>query len=449
MIFFVRTALSLKHKALMSNLPLISKPGKYSSKRPKTAKQVLTNALIFVLIGAALPPISANAAQEDLIVSVADPGIQSYEDSGLVNDALVLVETFENTQYGNWECSEWITDEYENTYCNTGATVNENTLYSTDTQLFESPVGVFTRNNWSGDVMWADRWGGAGGTGQYASAGDILLTISDASDYRYLGFWWSAGSEGNDVVLLDDDDQELARFSVNDPNSDEDLLGVTADDGYTHNPNTNVWGWETGEKYAFVHLRYPPGFRKVRFVSNGNGFEFDNVTISTEVPDFAVTETTTETFNSYTLSTPAVLLADPRTGEFGFPGVSLGAGAGETEAMLCISEVADQNGAALQGNAVFQFSDSGTTLTVAGESNLRTFSGSREDIVALSPGLVLTPSNVNSTFGIVGSRYIRVTATPQIDAGTAGCTGNAVDSEIVEIRFVNMLHRHSMQIQID
>jgi hypothetical protein len=297
--------------------------------------------------------------------------------------------------------------------------------------------------------MLADRWGGAGGTGQYASAGDILLTISDASDYRYLGFWWSAGSEGNDVVLLDDDDQELARFSVNDPNSDEDLLGVTADDGYTHNPNTNVWGWETWEKYAFVHLRYPPGFRKVRFESDGNGFEFDNVTISTEVPDFAVTETTTETFNSYTLSTPAVLLADPRTGEFGFPGVSLGAGAGETEAMLCISEVADQNGAALQGNAVFQFSDSGTTLTVAGENNLRTFSGSREDIVALSPGLVLTPSNVNSTFGIVGSRYIRVTATPQINAGTAGCTGNAVDFEIVEIRFVNMLHRHSMQIQID
>ena len=449
MIFFVRTALSLKHKALMSNLPLISKPGKYSSKRPKTAKQVLTNALIFVLIGAALPPISANAAQEDLIVSVADPGIQFYADSGLTNDAPVLVETFENTQFGNWVCTEW-SEDWWGPYCSNGNMENENTLYSTDDQLFESPVGVFTRDG-SGDVLWADQWGGAGGTGLYASAGNILLTISDASDYRYLGFWWSAGSEGNDVILLDDQDNELARFTVDDddPDSTEDLLGVTADDEYTHNPNTNVNGWQTGEKYAFVHLRYPPGFRKVRFESDGNGFEFDNVTISTEVPDFAVTETTTETFNSYTLSTPAVLLADPRTGEFGFPGVSLGAGAGETEAMLCISEVADQNGAALQGNAVFQFSDSGTTLTVAGESNLRTFSGSREDIVALSPGLVLTPSNVNSTFGIVGSRYIRVTATPQINAGTAGCTGNAVDSEIVEIRFVNMLLRHSMQIQID
>jgi hypothetical protein len=433
----------------MTNLPLISKPGKYSSKRPKTAKQVLTNALIFVLIGAALPPISANAAQEDLIVSVADPGIQFYADSGLTNDAPVLVETFENTQFGNWVCTEW-SEDWWGPYCSNGNMENENTLYSTDDQLFESPVGVFTRDG-SGDVLGADRWGGAGGTGLYGSAGNILLTISDASDYRYLGFWWSAGSLGNDVILLDDQDNELARFTVDDddPDSTEDLLGVTADDEYTNNPNTNVNGWQTGEKYAFVHLRYPPGFRKVRFEAVGNGFEFDNVTISTEVPDFAATETTTETFNSYTLSTPAVLLADPRTGEFGFPGVSLGAGAGETEAMLCISEVADQNGAALQGNAVFQFSDSGTTLTVAGESNLRTFSGSREDIVALSPGLVLTPSNVNSTFGIVGSRYIRVTATPQINAGTAGCTGNAVDSEIVEIRFVNMLHRHSMQIQID
>jgi hypothetical protein len=70
-------------------------------------------------------------------------------------------------------------------------------------------------------------------------------------------------------------------------------------------------------------------------------------------------------------------------------------------------------------------------------------------LVSLSSGLVLTPSNLTSSFGVVGSRYIRVTATPQINAGTAGCTGNATDSQIVEIRFVNMLQRNTMQIRID
>jgi len=426
------------------------KLGSYAAGSQIFAKHLLVNSLIIAFIGASTPLISANAAQENLIVSVAEPRIQFYADSGLTTNTPVLVETFEDTQFGNWECSEWSDDGW-GPYCSNGSMNNEQTLYSTDTQLFESPVGVFTRNNSSGDVLQADEYGGAGGEGQYAVAGEILLTMPGADVYKYLGFWWSAGNDGNLVVLQDEDGQELASFTVDIDNSTEDLLGVTADNGYTHNPNTNVSGWQTWEKYAFVHLRYPPGFRKVLFSNEngGGGFEFDNVTISTEVPDFVASETTTETYNAFTLSTPAVLLADPRTGEIGFPGVTLAAGANETNAMLCISEVADQAGAALQSNSIFQLSDSGTTLTVAGDSSLRTFSGSRDNIVSLSSGLVLTPSNMTPTFNIVGSRYIRVTATPQINAGTAGCTGNAIDSEIVEIRFVNILQRNTLQIRID
>jgi hypothetical protein len=412
-----------------------------------SAKQVLTFFSALALVTLGVSPFPAYAAQSDLIVSVADPGIQFYADSGLTNDAPVLVETFENTQFGNWVCTEW-SEDWWGPYCSNGNMENENTLYSTDDLLFESPVGVITRDG-SGDVLWANQWGGAGGTGLFASAGNILVTISDASDYRYLGFWWSAGSVGNDVVLLDDQDNELARFTVDDPDSEEDLLGVTADAGYTHNPNTNVSGWQTGEKYAFVHLRYPPGFRKVRFEAGGNGFEFDNVTISTEVPDFSDSETTTETFNPYELATPAVLLADPRTGEVSFPGVSLGAGADETNAMLCISEVQDQSGSALTSARSIEFSEPAGALTAAGQTNLRTFSGSRADVVSSSSGLVLTPSNSTPTFGVVGSKYIRVTATPQTNAGTAGCTGNATDEEIIEIRFVNMLQRNSFGIQLD
>ena len=456
-----------KKEAVELRLPNNSskvEPSYQAAKLGLPTKRVLTNLVAMAIVGAGISPIAASAAQEDLIVSVADPGIQFYADSGLTTNAPVLVETFELTQYGgDWTCftpalDEWgnpVTDEWGNPLCSDGdgdgnedwGVPNPDTLFSIDTQTFESPVGVFTRVG--GDVYPADRWGGAGGAGTYASAGDVLLNVSNQSDYRYLGFWWSAGSVGNDVQLLDADDNILASFTVDSPGTNEDLEGVTSDSDYLHNPNTNISGWQTWEKYAFVHLRYPPGFRKVRFVSSGNGFEFDNVTISTEVPAFAATETTTETFTPYSLSTSGLVLADPRTGEVSFPGVSLDAGAGETSAMLCISEVADQAGNALTGSPTFQISDSGSTLTAGGDNSLRTFSGTRTNVESLSSGLVLTPGNFSQSFGVVGSRYIRVTATPQSNAGTAGCTGNAIDSEIVEVRFVNMIQRNSFGIQID
>jgi hypothetical protein len=65
----------------------------------------------------------------------------------------------------------------------------------------------------------------------------------------------------------------------------------------------------------------------------------DNVTISQTTPALAPTETTTETFVPYTVSTPGVLIADPRATSVSFSGLTLGAGSGETNAMLCISQV--------------------------------------------------------------------------------------------------------------
>jgi hypothetical protein len=405
-----------------------------------SAKQILTTFLALVLVSVWVSPISASAAQEDLIVSVADPGIQFYSDSGLTTDAPVLVETFDNAQW-QYECIEYVWDEYlQEEYC------------TNSEDRFQSSVGQFS-TTW-GYFYEADRWGGAGGAGRYASAGEILLTVSDQSDYRYLGFWWSAGSIGNDVQLLDNDNTVLATFTVDDddPNSDEDLLGVTADEAYTHNPNRNISDWQTWEKYAFVHLRYPPGFRKVRFISSGNGFEFDNVTISTEVPDFADSETTTETFTPYELSTPGILLADPRTGEIAFPGITLAAGTGEVNAMICISQVQNSNGDAIATPLSPTLQSNGPVtgaITSSTDTNLQTFSGPRSSIEAFSADVFFSPIALGEAFNIVGSRFLRITATPQTNAGAAGCTGSAADSEIIEIRFVNIIQRNSVGIRID
>lgn len=359
-------------------------------------------------------PASGTAAYPDLTVTVADPGIQSYAASGLDNNPAKPVETFSGRSSVN---------------------------FTSDT------VGVFSG---SGGISNADQWGGAGGTGQYMTASNVLLTLPSNSDYKYVGFWWSAGNHPNNVELLNASGGVLARFEV-DENQDsdpdgEDLLGVTSSNsGYTHNPNTAVANRLTGEKYAFVHLRYPPGFRKVRF--QGTGFEFDNVTISLTVPDVASTEVTTETFNPYTLSTPSVLIADPRTGNVSFPGVTLGAGSGETNAMLCFAEV-ESNGTAISSTTV-QATGSGTGITNTSGTNLRTFAGTRTAVTSFSPNIDFTSSSGASQFAIVGSRYLRVTATPQTSLGSAGCTGNAVVSTIVEVRFLRPYKSNSINIPID
>ena len=296
----------------------MSRPLNHRANLNFSTKRVVTNLVALALVAVGISPISASAAQEDLIVSVANPGVQSYAGSGLSADADVLVESFDSAQW-TWVCTQSYWDEWGE-QCQAGE------------DRFDSPVGLFTTT--FGYFFPADRWGGAGGTGQYAAAGEILLTISDQSDYRYLGFWWSAGSIGNDVQVS-------------------------------------------------------------------------------------------------------------------FPGVSLDAGAGEANAMLCIAEVADQSGTALTGSPTFQITDSGSTLTAGGDNSLRTYSGTRTNVASLSSGLVFTPSNLSQSFSVVGSRYLRVTATPQTNAGTAGCTGSATDSEIVEVRFVNMIQRNSFGIQIN
>ena len=352
-------------------------------------------------------------AYPDLTVTVADPGIQSFAASGLV--ATTAVETFDSVATGS------------------------NVTFTSST------VGAFSG---TGTISNFNQYGGAGGAGRFMTASDVYLTLPSSSDYKYVGFWWSAGNSPNNVELLNSSNQVLARFVVDEANTTEDLLGVTSASGYTHNPNTHVPNRLTHEKYAFVHLRYPPGFRKVRF--QGEGFEFDNVTISLEVPAIASTEVTTETFNPYTIATPSVLLADPKTGNVSFPGVTLGAGSGETNAMLCFSEVQSATaGAAAVTSASVDSSGSATGITSANTTNLRTFSGARATVISFSSNIDFIPTMGAQRFSSVGSRFIRVTATPQTNVGTAGCTGDAVVSTTIEIRFLRPYQSNSINIPID
>lgn len=396
---------------------------------PTTSKWLATISSLVACVSVTvvwLTPQESFGAQSDLVVTVANAGIQTFATSGLESTPTLQVEEF------------------------TGR----------NSVSFTGNAGTFSG---SGSIGSANIYGGAGGQGQFATASDMVLTMPATSDYRYVGFWWSAGNTNNHVDLLDINNVVLATFTVDQAGTAQDLQGVVGscagatpqnnynNIGYCGNPNLTIGGstyttrQTPTEQYAFVHLRYSPGFRKVNF--RGTGFEFDNVTISQTVPALASTETPTETFTSYTLSTPSVVIADPRSASLSFPGVTLGAGGTSANAMICFAQVA-QGGGALAGSAAITTSGSGTGITSSSATNLTAFSGARATVSSFAPSIDFQSIPAGQSLG-VRSLYVRVYATPQTNLGAQGCTGNAAVSRVTEIRFLNILRKDSVSITLD
>lgn len=160
-------------------------------------------------------------------------------------------------------------------------------------------IGTYSTLNGTNKCYNAGFYGGADGTGTYASTSNSTdnagngLRLVLTEDRRYVGFWWSAGNNPNRVQLYRDGTLE-ATFTVQDLTA-QLTTPTSAVADYFGNPNTgfnsdtvaNAAGWN--EPYAFVHLRYSAGFDEIRF--NGRGFEFDNLTLRTNVPPTGTNET--------------------------------------------------------------------------------------------------------------------------------------------------------------
>ena len=305
-------------------------------------------------------------------------------------------------------------------------------------------VGIF--ENITTSTIKNDSYYAAGGSGKYVMAQDMVLTLADGVNYSYVGFYWAGGNAENHVQLLDGNDVILAEFSADIPGSTEDLFGRTGtcesnDPNYCLHPGD-------ADKFAFVHLRFEPGFRKLRFY--GFNFEVDNVTVSRTLPGVGANETTTEVFNPFTISTPSVVIADPQSNLVSFPGLTLSDGDGEDNAMICFSQV-EIGGATLSGQPFFSATGSGANITPETETNLQTFMGARDAVVTFSSTIDFAPVAAGQRFGIVGSRYFRLTATPQSNIGSAACStasDNSV-STVVELRFLNSNRTNSFDIPID
>ena len=157
-------------------------------------------------------------------------------------------------------------------------------------------IGSYTSTGIS--IFNADAWGGAGGTGRYASTGSSKTLSVTLNPSRYLGFWWSAGNSGNLVRIYGAGSTLLATFDStvipaligpkNAPNN------VLAADGQTYsgalyygNPNGSFGTPASlNEPYAYVNLRLSDRDATFsRIDLTGPGFEFDNLTVSSAYYD--------------------------------------------------------------------------------------------------------------------------------------------------------------------
>ena len=131
------------------------------------------------------------------------------------------------------------------------------------------------------DIVAADQYGGAGGTGRYASDYTGTFSVSFAPSVSYVGLWISALNATNALNFFKNGTL-VGTFGA------ADLTTLIAGNwAYKGNPNSQFLGNNYGEYYAFVNFRDTTGTFDTMTVS-GSGYELDNLTLDLGVSTLAV-----------------------------------------------------------------------------------------------------------------------------------------------------------------
>jgi len=144
--------------------------------------------------------------------------------------------------------------------------------FTTDFGTGGTVVGTFTNV----DVMPADLYGGAGGTGNFASDYSGSFSLAFATAQTYVGMWISALNStnylsfyNNGALVYSFAPAQLLDFVANNP-------------AYYGNPTPNFRHQDSGEPFAFVNFTDLTGtFDKISV--SGYGYELDNFTVGTPV----------------------------------------------------------------------------------------------------------------------------------------------------------------------
>jgi hypothetical protein len=144
---------------------------------------------------------------------------------------------------------------------------------------YNSPIGTFS----GGEIVAANQYGGAGGSGKYfavgAQSGTTSATLTFTSVQNYLGLWWSAGDRGNILKFYNGATLE-GTFNVG-------SIIPSLTPAYYGNPNSTFLGQDSNEPFEYLDFT---GLGGVQFTSveidnigTGSGFEVDNLAVANNV----------------------------------------------------------------------------------------------------------------------------------------------------------------------
>jgi hypothetical protein len=149
---------------------------------------------------------------------------------------------------------------------------------------------------------------GGAASGKYASTDSRAMTITFNADQRYLGLWWSAGSAGNTITFYDGHTEVLQLGTAElravlgteptDGGSQWKTTGYLTSVGGSNYPKHHFFGNPRGytstdpgthsslvrwEPFVYIHIFTSGGLTFDSVVLSGtDGFEFDNVVVSTQ-----------------------------------------------------------------------------------------------------------------------------------------------------------------------
>ncbi len=175
-------------------------------------------------------------------------------------------------------------------YGATGVVVNNFDTASTgySGKSYQSSIGKYS----SVDIVQADKYGGAGGTGNYLTVqpgkdgtpSGYTTTLTLNTPERYFGLWWSAGDANNEMDFYSGNTL-LQKFTTADVTNFISKQSNAQD--YKGNPNQKFQGQDSTEPFAFLNFFADPNntsltFDKIVFINNssGTGFESDNHTVA-------------------------------------------------------------------------------------------------------------------------------------------------------------------------
>ncbi len=154
---------------------------------------------------------------------------------------------------------------------------------------YVTPIGTFT----GGNIFGANQYGGAGGTGHYYVVGDETRTVTTDpgtltfnSPQSYVGLWWSAMDPQNSLTIKLQNGTSLVYNTTGGGFDVESLLSSS----YLGDNPGSYNGQDSGEYFAYLNFTDTGSPITSIVLSDGNdstGFEVDNISILSKVPDAA------------------------------------------------------------------------------------------------------------------------------------------------------------------